>query len=65
VPLGKALKSTDSSKWKEAINSEYNSLLHNNTFDIVDRKDIPDSSKIIPIRIILTLKDEPDGLRFK
>ena len=65
VSLTKALKSSDAPKWQTAINSEYNSLISNETFSIIRRSDVPDKEKLIPIRVILTLKDEHDGMRYK
>lgn len=59
-----ALQSDNADKWSEAMKSEYNSLLQNNTWTLVD---LPKNKKAIPCKwVFKTKRDESGNIeRFK
>jgi hypothetical protein len=59
------MKSADAPKWRKALDDEYNGIIHKNVVDEIDRDDVPEGVQIVPVRVILTLKDEAEGIRFK
>ncbi|CAA0830901.1 cysteine-rich RLK (RECEPTOR-like protein kinase) 8, partial [Striga hermonthica] len=56
--IREALTSPDASFWKEAINSEIESIMHNNTWELVD---FPPGSKPLGCKWILKKKYKDDG----
>ena len=59
-----AMRSPDSRKWKEAIQTEYDSLMENGTWKIVD---LPPGRKALTTKWVLKKKLGPDGeiLKYK
>lgn len=59
-----ALNSDDRDQWMHAMQEEYDSLLRNNTWELVDR---PIGQKVIDNKWVFKLKKNPDGSieRFK
>ncbi|KAG6440963.1 hypothetical protein O3G_MSEX001602 [Manduca sexta] len=62
--LSEALQSTNSDKWIEAMNEEYQSLLSNNTWTLVDK---PKNNMILACKWIFKTKTDQNGqiLRYK
>ena len=62
--LKQALNSINSQKWREAMDSEYSSLLKNDTWELVPR---PEGINVVGSRWIYKVKRDADGLieRFK
>lgn len=56
--VNEALNSENSLKWKEAMNVEYNSLIKNKTWQLVDK---PINGNIIGCKWVFALKRKPDG----
>lgn len=56
--LSEALESSNADKWIEAMEAEYQSLLHNNTWELVD---LPSNKKVIPCKWIYKTKTDEDG----
>ena len=56
--LKQALSSPNSVQWKEAMNSEYSSLLKNETWDLVPR---PEGVNVVGSRWVYKLKKKADG----
>ena len=54
-----AMYSSDASKWREACDSEYQSLCNNKTWELVP---LPRSRKVISQKWVLKLKETDDGL---
>ena len=52
------MTSSDAPMWKEAINSEIESIMHNHTWEIVD---LPSGAKNIACKWIFKRKLKPDG----
>jgi hypothetical protein len=59
--VSEALRCKDNEKWKEGILDELNSMVKMNTWDEIERKDVPAGTKIIDSNWVLKIKDEPDG----
>ena len=59
-----ALQRSDSEGWKKAMDSEMDSLVENNTFEL---SELPRGSKAIPCKWVFRLKLNPDGsvLKYK
>ena len=53
-----ALKGEQSSQWREAMESEYNSLLRNNEWDLVPP---PEGKNLVGTRWVLKVKRDEDG----
>ena len=53
-----AMSSADRSKWNEAINDEYNSLLENQTWTLVKKEEIPETHKPIDGKWFLKIKHD-------
>ena len=56
--LNEALNSNYSKEWKEAADDEYQSLLKNETWDLVD---LPEGRKAIDCKWVFKVKYKPDG----
>lgn len=56
--VAEALSREDGHLWKKAILDEYNSLLVNNTWDLVD---LPENRKAIPCKWVFKTKRDGDG----
>lgn len=56
--LDEALKSDNAEKWKESIHNEYQSLLKNNTWSLVD---LPINKKKIPCKWVFKTKTDENG----
>jgi hypothetical protein len=63
-PVTEAMSSPNRQQWKEAMDSEYNSLLENNTWTVLP---LPSNRKAIKYKWVFALKTKPDGSieRFK
>ena len=63
VPKGysAALKSPESSYWKEAIVNELNGLMANDTWKVVARRDIPHGANLLNCHFTFALKRAKDG----
>jgi hypothetical protein len=53
-----AVKSEDTENWKQAMNEEMDSLIENNTFDVVE---LPEGKTTVGGRWVYALKESPDG----
>lgn len=62
--LEDALSSPKAKEWKEAMDSEYESLLQNNTWTLVD---LPEDKRIIPCKWVYKMKIDANGevVRYK
>jgi hypothetical protein len=62
--VGEALSRSDASEWRAAMNDEYDSLIQNETWDIVDR---PVNRRVISSKWVFKLKRDDKGnpLRYK
>jgi hypothetical protein len=56
-----AINSTDKEKWKKSIAEEFDSLIKNNTWKLVDRSEVPKGAKIISSRWIFKIKNETNN----
>ena len=56
--VNEALNSEDSEKWKEAMQAEYNSLIKNKTWQLVEK---PSDKNIIGCKWVFVVKRSPDG----
>lgn len=56
--LKEALKSDEADEWKKAMNAEYQSIIKNKTWDLVDR---PKSGNIIGSKWVFSIKRRADG----
>lgn len=54
----KALESSDSIKWKEAMDDEFNSLMENQTWTLVD---LPKNRRVIDNKWVYKIKEKPSG----
>jgi len=54
-----AIESSDAPYWKEAIQSEVESILRNHTWELVD---LPHGNKLIGHKWIFTKKSRQDGM---
>ena len=52
------MKSDDAKAWKKAMDEEYNSLIENNTWELVDR---PKDRPVIPVRWLYRIKQDENG----
>ena len=59
-----AVNSTNTTKWQQAMNEEYASLIENKSWDLTP---LPDNHKVIPTRWLYKIKYKSDGTieRFK
>ncbi len=53
-----ALKCDDSAEWKEAMDDEFNSLIENQTWDLVD---LPKNRNVIDNKWVFKIKEKPNG----
>jgi hypothetical protein len=51
-----AMRRKNASDWKEAIRNEYDSLVKNMTWDVVDASDLPPSAKPLTSRYVFKRK---------
>lgn len=58
VTLDEVMNSLESNEWKKAIQSEVESLVKNNTWEIVQK---PPNQNVVGSRLVLTNKYRPDG----
>lgn len=56
--LEEALQSNESEEWKQAMKEEYESLIHNNTWSLVD---LPGGKKVIPCKWVFKRKFDHTG----
>lgn len=55
----------NANKWRESIKSEFDSLKKNETWTLVEKKEVPRGTKIISSRWIFKVKSEPNSVRYK
>ena len=61
-----AINSEDSDRWREAINSEFKSLVENETWRVVPKSELPPNTKVIQTKWVHKRKTEADGsMRYK
>jgi hypothetical protein len=53
-----ALKCSDGPKWLSAIQSEYNSLIENGTWDLIPRSQVPDGHRVIKGKWVFDIKGD-------
>ena len=63
--ITKALKSDRAAEWIEAIEKEVQNLVSHNTGTEVRREEVPRGAQILPIKVVLKLKRDTEGLPTK
>ncbi|KAK6586176.1 hypothetical protein PZA11_001233 [Diplocarpon coronariae] len=56
-----ALSRADADKWRSAINSEYNSLAHKNTWVVVKRSELSKDDRVLGSRLVFKTKRDQNG----
>uniref|UniRef100_W8AQ86 Retrovirus-related Pol polyprotein from transposon TNT 1-94 n=1 Tax=Ceratitis capitata TaxID=7213 RepID=W8AQ86_CERCA len=56
--VSEALSSSEAKHWKKAMNAEYESLMRNGTWELVDR---PKNGNVIGCKWVFSIKRNPDG----
>ena len=56
-----AMKSPHAHHWREALNTEMQSIQQHGTYDLVSRTSLPLGAKILPCRFVFVVKPRPDG----
>ena len=61
-----AVECVDSEHWKKAMDEEFESLISNRTWDLIDSRDMPSSKGVIGCKWVYKIKQNADGMtRYK
>lgn len=56
-----AMQCPDAEEWKQSIQTEVNTLLANNTFEIVDKSSVPEGRRIVKSKWVFKIKCDSQG----
>ncbi|EGD75696.1 hypothetical protein PTSG_12641 [Salpingoeca rosetta] len=63
---GEAMESDDRQKWMEAFSEEWTNMTTFDVFDVVEARDMPMKTKVLPSTLVLSVKHQQDGeVRYK
>jgi hypothetical protein len=63
--LAHALRSDSADKWIESIRKELEALKEHNTGTEVSRQDIPRTAQVLPVKVVLKIKRDSQGVEIK
>ena len=56
-----AMSCADAEEWKQSIETEVNTLLANNTFEVMNKADIPDGRRLVKSKWVFKVKRDSQG----